>query len=125
MFLIRRLSRYYHAFEIVLTNNPNTNRLVIDGGRSKSCENGKNFILSCSQLSIRVDQTHYRVSTRETTTCKSICRLIRLFPLNRCRRIGRDVVNDSIYTFDFIDNAIRHAAQDVVGHMIPICRHVI
>ena len=46
-----------------------------------------------------------------------------LFPLNRRRRFGGDVVDDAVDAADFVDDAVRHARQHVVWYARPIGGH--
>ncbi len=48
-----------------------------------------------------------------------------LFPFDRRRRFGADVVTDSIDAGDFIDDSRRHFGEHVVGQSRPIGRHEI
>jgi len=38
-----------------------------------------------------------------------------LFPLDGRGGLGRDVVNDAVDPFDFVDDAIGDAAEEIVG----------
>src|SRR5262245_21056304 len=48
-----------------------------------------------------------------------------LFPLNRGRRLGTDVVHHPIHTLHFIDDPVRYPAQYVIRDLSPIGRHPI
>ena len=49
--------------------------------------------------------------------------LIRLFPLNRRRGFGGDVVEDAVDAGDGVDDAGADAVEDVVGYAGPVGGH--
>ena len=46
--------------------------------------------------------------------------LFLLFPLNRCRRFARDVIDDTVDARHFIDDAAGNDIKDMVGDMGPV-----
>lgn len=46
-----------------------------------------------------------------------------LFPLNGCRRFGADIIYDTVYTFDAIDDIVRHASHEIIGEVCPVGCH--
>src|SRR3954453_9562021 len=51
--------------------------------------------------------------------------VITLFPLNRCRRLRRDVVDDAVYAAHLVDDAVAHFGQHVEGDSRPVGGHEI
>src|SRR3954469_1081846 len=46
-----------------------------------------------------------------------------LFPFNRRWRFAADVVDDSVYAFDFVDDASGDAGKQIVGEVGPVGGH--
>lgn len=58
--------------------------------------------------------------------CSSLSTILRaLLPLNRSRRLRRDVIDDAIDAADLVDDARRGARQEIVVEMIAIRRHAV
>ena len=51
--------------------------------------------------------------------------LFLLFPLNRCRRFARDVIDDTVDARHFIDDAAGDDIKDMVGDMGPVTCHAV
>ena len=49
----------------------------------------------------------------------------KLFPLNRCRRFARDVIDDTVDARHFIDDAAGDDIKDMVGDMGPVTCHAV
>ena len=48
-----------------------------------------------------------------------------LLPLNGTRRLRRDIVRHPVDALDFVDDAVRHASEQLIGQPRPVRRHAI
>src|SRR5687768_3909498 len=62
-------------------------------------------------------------STREIQEIQNPKSKIESLPLDRARRLRRDVIDDAIDPPHFVDDSARNAVQYVVGHAIPVGGH--
>ena len=49
--------------------------------------------------------------------------IARLFPLDGCRRFGRDVIDNAVDPLDLVYDAVADLGQEIIWEMEPVCRH--
>lgn len=48
-----------------------------------------------------------------------------LFPFNRCRRFGTDIVDYPVNSPDLVDNIVGYFCQELIGQVDPVGSHAI
>lgn len=56
-------------------------------------------------------------------SCRKSARYAELFPLDRRRRLARDVVDDPVDTANFVDDAVRYPGEEAVRQLCPVSGH--